>query len=64
MYLYKRSPLILLLLLVCSCNSSDEDTTPTATTEAENCITDQVLNDARGDCGVSLVFTSQFQDVE
>jgi len=62
MYLYKRSPLILLLLLVCSCNSSDEDTTPTATTEAENCITDQVLNDARGDCGVSLVFTSQFQE--
>lgn len=45
----------LVLLLITSCSKDDNSTTPTT-----NCSTDQVLDDTRGACNVSLSFSSSF----
>ncbi len=57
MRLQKLSFLIVSFLIIFSCNKDDNDTPTT-----ENCATDQVLDDSRGACNVSLTFTSQFQE--
>lgn len=57
MNLQKLSFLIVSFLIIFSCNKNDDETPTT-----ENCTTDQVLDDSRGVCNVSLPFTSQFQE--
>lgn len=46
---------MLIALGLSSCNKEDDSTTPT-----ENCTIDQILDDTRGDCNVSLPFSSVF----
>ncbi|MCI2229126.1 YHYH protein [Polaribacter sp. MSW13] len=57
MNLQKLSFLTVSFLIIFSCNKNDDETPTT-----ENCTTDQVLDDSRGVCNVSLPFTSQFQE--
>lgn len=45
----------LVVFLITSCNKEDDSTTPTI-----NCSTDQVLDNSRGACNVSLSFSSTF----
>jgi hypothetical protein len=56
MNLPKLSVLIVSFLIMFSCNKDDD------TTMTENCTTNQILDDSRGVCNVSLPFTSQFQE--
>lgn len=57
MSLKKTSILTISLFILLSCNKDDNDMTPT-----QDCTTDQVLDNTRGSCNVSLPFSSQFQE--
>ena len=46
------------VMLLLGCSTDDN----VITQESQNCSTDQVLNTTRGDCNVTLPFTSQFQE--